>query len=75
MRAHGMDNTNIVLVDQPTVYHKVSGDSVSNRSSGAWGKGGKAVPAGIWDSTDSKQAPYRTLCQPGKTSSRNSRSN
>ncbi|USP82366.1 hypothetical protein yc1106_09640 [Curvularia clavata] len=28
------------LLDQPAVYHKVPGDSVSNRSSGAWGKGG-----------------------------------
>ncbi|EOA81571.1 uncharacterized protein SETTUDRAFT_165989 [Exserohilum turcica Et28A] len=26
--------------NQPAVYHKVPGDSVSNRSSGAWGKGG-----------------------------------
>ncbi|KAL7779029.1 hypothetical protein CFE70_008532 [Pyrenophora teres f. teres 0-1] len=28
--------------NQASVYHKVPGDSVSNRSSGAWGKGGKA---------------------------------
>ncbi|CAA9965749.1 hypothetical protein P3342_011769 [Pyrenophora teres f. teres] len=26
--------------NQASVYHKVPGDSVSNRSSGAWGKGG-----------------------------------
>ncbi|KNG47468.1 hypothetical protein DDE82_002801 [Stemphylium lycopersici] len=31
---------NFLKKNQPTVYHKVSGDSVSNRSSGAWGKGG-----------------------------------
>jgi len=42
IRAHGMGRTNITCVDQVSVYHKVPGDSVSNRSSGAWGKGGKA---------------------------------
>ncbi|KAI4670485.1 uncharacterized protein J4E79_000767 [Alternaria viburni] len=26
--------------NQPSVYHKVPGDSVSTRSTGAWGKGG-----------------------------------
>lgn len=41
--AHGTARTNKTSVDQASVYHKVPGDSVSNRSSGAWGKGGKAA--------------------------------
>jgi len=39
-RAH-VQRTNM-LSDQPSVYHKVPGDSVPTRSTGAWGKGGKA---------------------------------
>ncbi|KAI4647150.1 uncharacterized protein J4E78_009126 [Alternaria triticimaculans] len=37
-RAH-VQRTNM-HPDQPSVYHKVPGDSVPTRSTGAWGKGG-----------------------------------
>lgn len=35
--SNGADSTSI---DQPSVYHKVQGDSVAKRSSGAWGSRG-----------------------------------